>query len=171
MFKRYRPPVKIILVCVRWYCKYAISHRDLAEMMQERGVKVAPSKIMRWVYRYASRLEKRSVGIQAIGLPPGAWTRPTSRSAASGSTCSVLSNRSGSWGVQASHSADTRLSDHEDGIRSYQELLSDAHHPPRSLPHLQTPRKRWSAFQQQALRCLPRTQLNGKTTPEPRSAR
>jgi IS6 family transposase len=38
MFKRRRFPVDIILVCVRWYCKYGISYRDLAEMMQERGV-------------------------------------------------------------------------------------------------------------------------------------
>ena len=41
MFKRRRFPVENILVCVRWYCKYGISYRDLAEMMQERGVEVA----------------------------------------------------------------------------------------------------------------------------------
>jgi transposase-like protein len=35
MFNRLRFPVEIILVCVRWYCKYGISYRDLAEMMQE----------------------------------------------------------------------------------------------------------------------------------------
>jgi hypothetical protein len=28
------------------------SYRDLAEMMQERGVDVDPSTIMRWVHRY-----------------------------------------------------------------------------------------------------------------------
>jgi IS6 family transposase len=38
MFKRRRLPVEIILVCVRWYCKYGISYRDLAGMMQERAV-------------------------------------------------------------------------------------------------------------------------------------
>jgi hypothetical protein len=43
MFKRRRFPVDIILVCVRWYCKYGISYRDLAEMMQERGVDMDPS--------------------------------------------------------------------------------------------------------------------------------
>jgi transposase, IS6 family len=52
--------VEIILVCVRWYCKYGVSYRDLAEMMQERGVEVDPSTIMRWVHRYASELEKRA---------------------------------------------------------------------------------------------------------------
>ena len=59
MFKRRRFPVDIILVCVRWYCKYGISYRDLAEMMQGRGVDVDPSTIMRWVHRYAPELEKR----------------------------------------------------------------------------------------------------------------
>jgi hypothetical protein len=36
IFKRRRFPVEIILVCVRWYCKYSITYHDLAEMMQER---------------------------------------------------------------------------------------------------------------------------------------
>jgi transposase-like protein len=44
---------------VRWYCKYGISYRDLAEMMQERGVTVDPSTIFRWVQRYAPEIEKR----------------------------------------------------------------------------------------------------------------
>jgi len=59
MFKRRRFPVDISLVCVRWYCKYGINYRDLAEMMQERGVDLDPSTIMRWVHRYAPELEKR----------------------------------------------------------------------------------------------------------------
>ena len=59
MFKRRRIPTEIILLCVRWYSKYGISYRDLVEMMQERGVEVDPSTIMRWVHRYAPELEKR----------------------------------------------------------------------------------------------------------------
>ena len=39
-FKGRRFPVEIILVSVRWYCKYGISYRDLEEMMTERGVVV-----------------------------------------------------------------------------------------------------------------------------------
>ncbi len=67
MFKRRRFPVEVILVCVRWYCKYGISYRDLMERMQERGVEVDPSTIMRWVHRYAPELEKRVRWYQ--GLP------------------------------------------------------------------------------------------------------
>jgi transposase, IS6 family len=33
VFKRRRFSTEIILLCVRWYCKYAISYRDLAEMI------------------------------------------------------------------------------------------------------------------------------------------
>jgi IS6 family transposase len=58
MFKRRRFPVEIILLCVRWYCKYGISYRNLTEMMRER-VEVDPSSIMRWVHRYAPELENR----------------------------------------------------------------------------------------------------------------
>lgn len=67
MFKRRRFPVAIILVCVRWYCKYGISYRDLAEMMQERGVEVNAATIMRWVHRYAPELEKRARAYQGYG--------------------------------------------------------------------------------------------------------
>ena len=45
MFKRRRFPVEIVLVCVRWYCKYGISYRDLREIMQERGLEVNTSTI------------------------------------------------------------------------------------------------------------------------------
>jgi transposase, IS6 family len=71
LFKRRRFPVGIILLCIRWYCKYGISYRDLAEMMQERGVAVAPSTIFRWVQRYAPEIEKR---IQSyLGPRSGSW--------------------------------------------------------------------------------------------------
>ncbi len=59
LLKRRRFPVEIILLCVRWYCKYGISYRDLAEMMHERGINVNPSTIFRWVQRYAPEIEKR----------------------------------------------------------------------------------------------------------------
>ena len=59
VFKRRRFPAEIILICVRWYCKYGISYRDLAEMMQERGVAVDHTTIFRWVQRYAPGIEKR----------------------------------------------------------------------------------------------------------------
>src|SRR5512135_2534564 len=50
---------EIILLCVRWYLRYALSYRDLEEMMTERGLSVDHSTIYRWVQRYAPELEKR----------------------------------------------------------------------------------------------------------------
>lgn len=50
---------QIILGCVRWYCKYGISYRDLEEMMMERGVDVDHTTLYRWVQHYAPKMEKR----------------------------------------------------------------------------------------------------------------
>jgi len=50
---------EIILLNVRWYCRYALSYRDLEELMQERGVAVDYSTINRWVLKYAPELDKR----------------------------------------------------------------------------------------------------------------
>lgn len=43
----------IILLNVRWYCRYALSYRDLEEMMRERGIEVDHATINRWVLKYA----------------------------------------------------------------------------------------------------------------------
>jgi hypothetical protein len=43
---------EMILLNVRWYLKYALSYRNLEEMMAERGVKVDHTTIMRWVHQY-----------------------------------------------------------------------------------------------------------------------
>jgi transposase, IS6 family len=45
---------------VRWYLRYALSYRDLEEMMNERGLSVDHTTIYRWVHWYAPELEKRS---------------------------------------------------------------------------------------------------------------
>ena len=50
---------EIVLWAVRWYCRYAVSYRDLEAMMTERGVAVDHCTIDRWVQRFAPELEKR----------------------------------------------------------------------------------------------------------------
>ena len=37
----------IILLCVRWYLKYPLSYRNLVEIMDERGLSVSHTTIMR----------------------------------------------------------------------------------------------------------------------------
>jgi len=50
---------EMILLNVRWYLKYALSYRNLQEMMAERGVKVDHTTIMRWVHQYSPEIEKK----------------------------------------------------------------------------------------------------------------
>jgi len=50
---------EIILLCVGWYLRYALSYRDLEEMIQERGLSLDHTTIYRWVQAYAPELEKR----------------------------------------------------------------------------------------------------------------
>ena len=44
-------------MAARWYLAYALSYRDIEELMAERGVKVDHSTINRWVIEYAPQLE------------------------------------------------------------------------------------------------------------------
>jgi transposase, IS6 family len=50
---------EIILLCVRWYLRYALSYRDLEEIMLERGLHIDHTTIYRWVQDNAPELEKR----------------------------------------------------------------------------------------------------------------
>ena len=50
---------EIILLCVRWYLRYPLSYRQLAEMMRERGLRVHHTAIFRWVQCYAPELDRR----------------------------------------------------------------------------------------------------------------
>ncbi|WP_414057636.1 IS6 family transposase [Pantoea dispersa] len=67
-FQRLHYPVDIIAQCVRWYLAYALSMRNIEEMMAERGVIVDHSTLHRWVIRLvplldkAFRRHKRAVG-------------------------------------------------------------------------------------------------------------
>lgn len=49
----------IILLCVRWYCRYQLSYRDVEEMIHERGLDVDHTTVFRWVQRYAPEINKR----------------------------------------------------------------------------------------------------------------
>ena len=59
-FKWRHYQAEIILLCVRWYLRYALSYRDLEEMMSEGGLRVVHSTIFRWVQDYSPAIDKRS---------------------------------------------------------------------------------------------------------------
>jgi transposase, IS6 family len=50
---------EMILLTVRWYLSYSLSFRNIAEMMEERGLCMVHTTIMRWVHQYGPELEKR----------------------------------------------------------------------------------------------------------------
>ena len=52
LFKGRHFDQEIIVLCVRWYLRYKLSFRDLAEMMAERGLSLAHTTIMRWIQCY-----------------------------------------------------------------------------------------------------------------------
>ena len=39
-FAGYRFPPEVILLAVRWYLRYGLSYRDVAELLAERGIDV-----------------------------------------------------------------------------------------------------------------------------------
>ncbi len=58
-FKWRHYQAQIILRCVRWYCSYPLSYRQVAEMVNERGLDVHHTTVFRWVQEYGPELDKR----------------------------------------------------------------------------------------------------------------
>ena len=59
LFKGRHFEQEIIILCVRWYLQYKLSFRALVEMMDERGLAISHTTIMRWVQQYVPEFEKR----------------------------------------------------------------------------------------------------------------
>ena len=86
LFKWRHFEADIILCAVRWYLRYALSYRDIEELMHERGVSVDHTTVFRWVQRYAPELERRCRPQLKAPMTPTASMRPTSRLKSSGPT-------------------------------------------------------------------------------------
>ena len=59
IYRRRRFSREAIATCVRWYLTYRLSYRDLVAMMDERGIRVLHSTILRWVFRSVPEYERR----------------------------------------------------------------------------------------------------------------
>jgi transposase-like protein len=55
-FAGFRFPPDVIVLAVRWYLRYGLSHRDVEELLAERGVEVDHVTVFRWVQRFAPLL-------------------------------------------------------------------------------------------------------------------
>ena len=51
-FAGFRFPPEVITVAVRWYLRYALSYRDVEELLAERGVEADHVTAYRWVQRF-----------------------------------------------------------------------------------------------------------------------
>lgn len=61
-FNLHRFPREIILMPVRWYCRYPLSCRDVREMLAERRKMVDASTIHSWVRKFGPEIRKRAYG-------------------------------------------------------------------------------------------------------------
>lgn len=59
-FKGVHYPKSVILHAVFFYLRYAVSYRDLEEIMAERGVKVDHATLNRWVVKFAPLIAARA---------------------------------------------------------------------------------------------------------------
>ena len=65
----------LILQSVRWYLAYALSYRDIEELMQERGFSVDHSTINRW--GQVNLRSRFKLSWTQIDLPPVVSARST----------------------------------------------------------------------------------------------
>jgi transposase-like protein len=66
----------VIIVAVRWHLRHGLSHRDVEELLVERGVQVDHVTIYRWVLRLTPLLAEAA---RPAGTPweiAGSWRRP-----------------------------------------------------------------------------------------------
>ena len=49
-------PPDVIVLAVRWYLRFALSYRDVEELLTERGIQVDHVTIYRWVLRFTPLL-------------------------------------------------------------------------------------------------------------------
>ena len=55
-FVGFRFPPEVIMLAVRWYLRFALSYRDLEELLADRGIDVDHVTVFRWVQRFTPAL-------------------------------------------------------------------------------------------------------------------
>ncbi len=51
-FAGFRLPPDVITLGIRWYLRFGLSHRDVEELLAERGIEVDHVSVYRWVQRF-----------------------------------------------------------------------------------------------------------------------
>ena len=77
-FTGYRFPAEVILLAVRWYLRFALSYRDLEEILAERGIDVDHITLYRWVQHFTPLLLDAARPCRQTPLATaGSSTKPT----------------------------------------------------------------------------------------------
>jgi IS6 family transposase len=76
-FAGFRFPPEVIVIAVRWYLRYALSYRDVEELLVERGVQVDHVTVDRWVLRFTPLLPRPPGPAGTPSATAGRPTRPT----------------------------------------------------------------------------------------------
>ena len=95
LFRKRQFEPSIIATCVRWYCRFSLSLRDLEELMAERGLAVDHTTIWRWVQRYGPEVHRRLRGNLNQNLRLGTSMKPSFGLPGADYTCSVQSTARG----------------------------------------------------------------------------
>jgi transposase, IS6 family len=74
-FAGFRFPSDVIVLAVRWYLRFALSYRDVEELVTERGVEVDQVTIYRWVLRFTPLLAEPPDPAGTPSATAGRWTR------------------------------------------------------------------------------------------------
>ena len=75
-FAGFRFPPDVIVLAVRWYLRFGLSYRDVAELLSERGIEVDHVTVYRWVQRFTPLLTEADRPCRhAVGHRW--WMRPT----------------------------------------------------------------------------------------------
>lgn len=56
-WRHYQP--EVILLGVRWYLSYPLSYRQVADMVNERGLDIHHTTVFRWVQEYSPEIDQR----------------------------------------------------------------------------------------------------------------
>jgi transposase, IS6 family len=64
LFKGRHFEAEIIILCVRRYLRFALSYRNLEELMAERSLSVDHVTIWRWVQRYGPRTSNKKLVLE-----------------------------------------------------------------------------------------------------------
>jgi transposase, IS6 family len=69
-------PPEVIVLSVRWYLRFALSYRDVEELLADRGVEVDHVTIDRWVLCFTPLLAEPPGHAGTPSAAAGRWMRP-----------------------------------------------------------------------------------------------